>query len=59
MAAHKKTEPMQQIIANMTPTLIGKLDGIAVDNELSRNEVVRRACQFLIDNPKKFKLKTK
>ena len=44
-----------QVVANMTTEMIGKLDGMAILNKVSRNELIRKACQYLIDNPKKIK----
>ena len=58
MANHKKTveQKLQPCINMMRLAMIGKLDSIAIDNDISRNEVVRRACEFLLKNPKKFNL---
>jgi len=46
-----------QIIANMNIGMIGELDTIALDNKISRNEVIRIFCNYGLKNRKKFNLK--
>ena len=50
---------MSPVIASMNSNMIGQLDSVAIDNNISRNEVIRRACNYLLSNPKKFNLKIK
>ena len=59
MSAHKKEkeEKLNQIIATMTDGMNATLLGIGNDNGSSRNAVIRMACEFLINNKKKFNLK--
>jgi hypothetical protein len=55
----KKTEETkyQPVIAGMIMQMIGDLDTVALDNKTSRNDIIRRACDFLLKNKKKFGLK--
>jgi len=52
-----ENEILQNIQVGMPPSKIGKLDTTAIDNNISRNEVIRMACIFLLKNKSKFKLK--
>jgi len=52
-----KEELLHPVITSMTDKMNAVLSGIAADNNTSRNDVIRIACQYLIDNKKKFKLK--
>lgn len=55
----KKTEETkyQPVIAGMVMQMIGDLDTVAIDNKISRNEVIRIFCSFGLKNKKQFKLK--
>lgn len=55
MANHKKTkeEKLEQVITHMTDSMNARLLAIAHDYGLTRNEVVRIACNYLIENTKK------
>jgi metal-responsive CopG/Arc/MetJ family transcriptional regulator len=57
--SNKKDESVKfnQVVANMTTDMIGKLDEIALNNKTSRNEVIRIFCIYGIKNKKKFNLK--
>ena len=55
MANQKKTkeEKLNPVICHMTDELNAGLFSVANDYGLTRNEVVRIACNFLIKNSKK------
>ena len=55
MANHKKKaeEKLNQVISHMTDSMNADLFSIAHDYGLTRNEVVRIACNYLIENTKK------
>ena len=55
MANHKKSkeEKLNPVICHMTDELNAGLFSVANDYGLTRNEVVRIACSFLIKNTKK------
>ena len=59
MANKEKTEEAKyhNIWAGMQLNMIGDLDEVALDNTISRNEIIRRACAYLLKNKKKFNLK--
>lgn len=48
-----KEEKLEQVITNMTDSMNADLFAIANDYGLSRNKVVRIACNYLIENTKK------
>jgi hypothetical protein len=45
------------IWTGMQMQMIGDLDRVALNNGTSRNDIIRRACTFLLKNKKKFGLK--
>jgi hypothetical protein len=45
------------VITGMTKSMSALLDTAASNNKTSRNDIVRRACEFLLKNKKKFSLK--
>ena len=55
MANQKKTkeEKLNPVICHMTDELNAGLFSVANDYGLTRNEVVRIACNYLIENTKK------
>ena len=55
MANHKKKEEekLNPVICHMTDELNAKLLSVASDYGLTRNEVVRIACYYLLENTKK------
>ena len=55
MANHKKPkeEKLNPVICHMTDELNAGLFSVAHDYRLTRNEVVRIACCYLIENTKK------
>ena len=55
MANHKKKEEekLNPVICHMTDELNAKLLSVASDYGLTRNEVVRIACYYLLNNTKK------
>ncbi len=55
MANHKKSkeEKLNPVICHMTDELNAGLFSVAHDYGLTRNEVVRIACNYLIENTKK------
>jgi hypothetical protein len=59
MSGTKKTEEekLHPIIASMTDNMNAQLTTIGLDNKTSRNEIIRIACYYLINNKKKLKLK--
>lgn len=59
MANNRKseTEYIQNIWLGILPSMIGELDRIALDNKISRNEVIRIFCNFGLKNKSKFKLR--
>jgi hypothetical protein len=44
------------MMANATMKMQGELLSIAHNNGISRNEVIRMSCEYLIKNKKKFNL---
>lgn len=50
-------ERLLNIQVGFPPSLIGNVDCTALENNMSRNEVIRTACLYLLKNKKKFKLK--
>ena len=59
MANKTKEENIKyhNIWAGMQLQMIGDLDEAAIDNKTSRNDIIRRACAYLLKNKKKFGLK--
>ena len=55
MANHKKKteEKLNPVICHMTDELNAGLFSVASDYGLSRNEVIRIACCYLLENTKK------
>ena len=55
MANHKKSEEekLKQVICHMTDSLNAGLFSVANDYGLTRNEVIRIALYYLINNTKK------
>lgn len=54
--ANKKKEPsekLNQVISHMTDSMNAGLFKIANDYGLTRNEVIRIACNYMINNTKK------
>ena len=55
MANHKKSEEekLKQVICHMTDELNARLFSVANDYGLTRNEIIRIACYYLLENTKK------
>jgi len=55
MANYKKSEEekLKQVICHMTDELNAGLFSVANDYKMSRNEVIRIACCYLLENTKK------
>jgi len=52
-----KEEKLNPIMGSMTDDMQAALYSIGITNNKSRNDIIRIACAFLINNKKKFGLK--